>query len=323
MKLRKIISNLSVNVFPFITIILLYSLVQISANIIVLFSNNVAFNSEGLSGGLKDISLFTTNLLVFLIFYIISFYFIYTGYSKNIININYKKRIKSNYLLILISTVLIILFSLACFQNYTYLAEKVAFFNLMIFVPIFSLLLVIVYNIYDKIKNKKKEKNKLSLIYFFTFSFIIIVSIFFIWSNIESPAESRKAVQNNKILRNVNLSVYNIFSYYEEFEKLPNNIGDLRENKKIISNVFYGYSDNNFVNPITKKQFDYKKISDDTYQICTDFLINKKRIVLGNYISYGKSSAHFYNKGYNCLEVMINDSTYYPHYVMDLDTALE
>jgi hypothetical protein len=323
MKLRKIISNLSVNVFPFITIILLYSLVQVSTNIIVLFSYNVTAYSEGLSGGLKDISLFTTNLLVFLIFYIISFYFIYTGYNKNIININYKKRIKSNYLLILVSTVLIILFSLACFQNYTYLAERVTFFNLMIFVPIFSLLLVIVYNIYDKIKNKKKEKNKLSLIYFLIFSFIIFVSIIFIWSNIESPAESRKAVQNNKILRNVNLSVYNIYSYYEEFEKLPNNIDDIRDNKKIISNVFYRYSDNNFVNPITKKQFDYKKISDDTYQICTDFLINKKRIVLGNYISYGKASAHFYNKGYNCLEIMINNPTYFPHYVRDGNTALE
>jgi hypothetical protein len=143
------------------------------------------------------------------------------------------------------------------------------------------------------------KKDKVMRIYFYgslaAVSAIFIASLFFV----ESPAETRNRKLDNAILDNFQKVDGALNTYYQDYEKLP---ADLEE----LKTEFTYITDKDLENPATKEKFEYKIINENTYELCAAFIISNKDedVIYGNY-DYKDRWPH--EAGYQCLGQKVRD----------------
>lgn len=152
---------------------------------------------------------------------------------------------------------------------------------------------------YDiKRENVTQGKDKLITTYLFGSLLIIIAALSFAFLVIESPKEAR----NRRIDRQVIDNFYNINSavdnYYVANKKLPENLQMLLaiDNNSLL--------ESQLVNPLSKKNIEYKLVSDVQYDLCTDFLTDSTK---DEYRTQWK-----YKPGYDCITMTVYSASAQP-----------
>lgn len=126
----------------------------------------------------------------------------------------------------------------------------------------------------------------------------------------------RALALDQKRMSNFSTASYEIEYYYEDNNKLPDKLSDLkREGAEFI------------LDPETNKPYDYKKVSEASYELCTAFSTDSKEVNAKKKKStyyddydydYGVKKDH--KKGYDCIEYKIDENLFnddYPEYSYD------
>lgn len=124
-------------------------------------------------------------------------------------------------------------------------------------------------------------------IYFFSslvLALVILVTGFMIS---ESPKEARAKKIDSAIVNNFSRIDYEIYTYYNKNDKLPENLDVLMSGGPV--NI---YSD-----PETKETFEYKIIDDSSYQLCANFRSTNMDL---------EYETRRHESGYHCLDSVVN-----------------
>jgi hypothetical protein len=159
--------------------------------------------------------------------------------------------------------------------------------------------IVFSYYFYDIKKIVEKTKSKITQIYFYGSIIIIITTLIAGCFFVESPQETRNKKQDYMVLEKFNNLERAINSYYSSKKKLPKNF------EKLLSNGFIQNA-NETENSKTKEKFEYKIISEDTYELCANFKTsNKNNYQTDDYRYLDNQWPH--DKGYQCIKKPIFD----------------
>ncbi len=144
----------------------------------------------------------------------------------------------------------------------------------------------------------------------------IFICILVIASFLEvgSPLSKRALAFDQKRMSNFSTASYEIEYYYEDNNKLPDKLSDLkREGTEFI------------LDPETNKPYDYKKVSETSYELCTKFStdskeVNAKKKKSNYYEDYDYGVKKDHKKGYDCIKYEIDKylvGDNYPDYSYD------
>ncbi len=97
---------------------------------------------------------------------------------------------------------------------------------------------------------------------------IVFVSALFI---VESPREARDRKIDERILSTFNYIDNELNRYYNEKETLP-------ENLKVLKEEYPYIEDDDFENPITKEQVEYRAVDGAKYELCANFRTSNRNI---------------------------------------------
>ena len=142
------------------------------------------------------------------------------------------------------------------------------------------------------------KKDKIISIYFYAslaaVIAIFIASLFFV----ESPTETRNRKFDNAILNKFNQIDNAINSYGYENAKLPESLDELA--------IEFSYlTEKDLTDPITKKKFEYKIVSEDSYELCAEFIMSNKDDENDRYDYHKKRWPH--DSGYQCLKQRVRE----------------
>jgi hypothetical protein len=109
----------------------------------------------------------------------------------------------------------------------------------------------------------------------------------------ESPSEARNRRIDEKIIEKFYQIESANYEYYYNHKKLAENIDQL-----IDESVYLKAED--FTDPISKKSFDYNKVSETEFELCAEFRTSTLDKNDGRYGYYDKSRLH--DAGYQCIK---------------------
>lgn len=239
--------------------------------------------------------------------YFLSLRQIIKGLKKKEIEYDSQIRKWLTYLIILISSVIILGVFIAIINSFLSgdLSTKFALKSITVFI---ISALIFSYYFYDikevgkereeKEENKKTKKGKdKTKTLFFILALIIILSAFVAsWFYIESPRETRMRKIDNMTVSNINNLENLVNNYYQENEELPKQLDDLED-------LNY-YDKDVFINPETRKEIEYNVLSNSEFELCTEFMLASDKDINGNEIevrnNYNDRVKH--DKGYDCIE---------------------
>lgn len=154
--------------------------------------------------------------------------------------------------------------------------------------------------LYD-IKRDAIEGNKDSVMKIFLFASLSVVVAVFVSALfvVESPTETRNRKIDEQVLRDFSSIKNGLNEYYNINKKLPDNLEELKEEINYLSA-------DNFVNPRTKKDYEYKLLSNQEFELCSDFLTSNID-ENSNDSRYSPFFTWKHEKGYQCIEQKINN----------------
>jgi len=137
-------------------------------------------------------------------------------------------------------------------------------------------------------------------IFFYGSLIAIIVTLIGAFFTIDSPTLARNQRADKQTTDKLSSIHYAIENYYSSKNILPENLNELLKQK------IYPVSEEGITNEATNKKFDYKKISANEYELCTDFLTatNETKNDYRYYDPNEKTWNH--EKGYECFEIEVN-----------------
>ncbi len=195
------------------------------------------------------------------------------------------------YFILFVSSVVVIGSLISILNNFLDGALTINFI-LKALTVLFIALIIFGFYFYD-IKREDFKNNKLNKIFFFISLIIIIGGLVSAFLIVESPEEARNRKLDEKIIGNFNTIKYAIDDYYYKQEKLPENLNELKD-----SGDNYIFS---MINPVTNLEYVYEPMSNDSYNLCTDFSSSN---LLNEVDYYGNIWQH--DKGYFCVKKEIN-----------------
>jgi hypothetical protein len=195
------------------------------------------------------------------------FYFTANKIYKNLFSGNLKKdsaiRKWLSYLILLISSVVMTVWLMITVNSFLN-GELTSKFILKALAAFSISAIVFSFYFYDIRREKVEgEKSKIMKIYFYA-SLLIVLAAFIVGIlSIDSPREVRKQKIDQTLLNNISFVSREISNYYNNTNKLPENLDNLKEHN-LLSGV-------NFYDPETKEKIEYKIISATEYELCTNF----------------------------------------------------
>jgi hypothetical protein len=149
--------------------------------------------------------------------------------------------------------------------------------------------------LYDiKRENVKGNKDNVVRAYFYgSLVFVIavfIASLFFV----ESPSATRDRKIDQQIINNFSSLDYAINDYYNEFEKMPVSLLELKEESGHI------LRDEDIRDPESKELFEYKITGQTSFELCANFRTSNKDENDARYRYMPENNLH--DSGYQCLE---------------------
>ncbi|MBT6691599.1 hypothetical protein HOB10_04680 [Candidatus Parcubacteria bacterium] len=146
-------------------------------------------------------------------------------------------------------------------------------------------------------ENIKGKKDKVIKVYFYASLLVILVAFVSSWFIVESPAETRKRKSDQNIISDFYTIDSSLSNYYQKNDVLPQSLDDLDMDK-------YSRLDlDDLTNPFTDKKYEYKVISEDEYEVCTDFQTSNKEEEYDRY----KDDQWQHEVGYQCIGQRVMD----------------
>lgn len=127
--------------------------------------------------------------------------------------------------------------------------------------------IVFSYYFYDIKSSDKESAGKVKKIFFYSSLALVVASFILALFFIESPKVARMRKFDENLASTVQNLRYKVADYYYQEGVLPESIDDLSKNKS-----FSHFDQRDFVNPKTGKEVEYKKINDNEFEICSDYL---------------------------------------------------
>jgi len=160
--------------------------------------------------------------------------------------------------------------------------------------------IVFSYYLYD-IKRDKAEgaKNKVIAAYFYATLAIVLAVFVASFFFVESPAQARKLRQDSEVLNRLMSLAGGVDAYYRDKKALPRDLSILLQDNLYVI-------ERNTVNPLTKKQFEYKIVDAKKYQLCADFQTSNKKTDAEQY-DYYLDPQWQHDAGYQCITKVAQD----------------
>lgn len=154
---------------------------------------------------------------------------------------------------------------------------------------------VFTFYLFDIKREDVQVGGKLIKIYFYASLVVIIIAFVSSLFTVESPIQTRNRKIDEAILNNFSIINSDLNLYFNDYKKLPDNLNQLIEE--------YGsLTQKNLEDPETNAKFDFKKLSNDSYELCANFRAsNMDEDDSFRYIM--DSSRH--EAGYQCLKQKI------------------
>jgi hypothetical protein len=149
--------------------------------------------------------------------------------------------------------------------------------------------------LYDiKRENVKGNKDNVVKAYFYgSLVFVLavfIASLFFV----ESPSATRDRKIDEQIINNFSSLEYAINDYYNQFNKMPVSLMEVKEESKSI------LRDEDLRDPESKELFEYKVTGETSFELCANFRTSNKDNDNARYRYMPENNLH--DSGYQCLE---------------------
>lgn len=168
---------------------------------------------------------------------------------------------------------------------------------LQLLVVILIAALVFSFYLYDIKREKISNKDNVIKIFFFS-SLVFVVAIFVsAWFFVDSPKVARERKFDDILLNHITSVESYINNYYEENEKLPEDLAVLREGLKD------GYDNQALSELLVGDKIEYKKIDDKKFELCASFKTDSYESQRNtSYPMYKDDSIKIYVKGWNCFK---------------------
>lgn len=219
------------------------------------------------------------------------------GLKKNEIEKSSAIRRWLTYFIILVSSLIILGVFIGVINNFLS-GELSARFILKALSMFLISALVFSYYFYDVKREELGIKKNVKNI-FLILSLVFVVGAFVsAWFFVESPREARMRRLDQIVVNNINSLENAVNSFYTEEGRLPETLSELENGKHL-------YDRNALVDPESGKAIDYKKISDEEFEFCSEFrLASNPTDIKGRALpepAYGFPSGDDHEAGYDCL----------------------
>ena len=158
--------------------------------------------------------------------------------------------------------------------------------------------------LYDIRRGNVTENNLVMRIFFFSSLTIIVAAFIASWFFIESPAVTRAKRLDQNLVNNINSLENAVNSYYEKYDKLPENLDAIKNEHDIYLDL------RSLFDPETGTPIVYHKTGDKNFEFCATFRTDNKNVDLNANTSYSDPTK-LHLAGYQCLsgEVWSNGKT--------------
>lgn len=119
---------------------------------------------------------------------------------------------------------------------------------------------------------------------------VIFVSLVGAFLLVDSPAVARAKAFDQTRVNNLSEIRYTIDSYYNKFEKLPESLNDLDDQRAFLQKT----------DPETNQPYEYKIIDEKSYELCADFNTSIKGLTEKDERFYYGPDGFVYEEGRNC-----------------------
>jgi hypothetical protein len=200
--------------------------------------------------------------------YYLSQYLIKKGFKKNEFSKESNLRKWLIYLILFVSSVIILGLLISLFNNFLR-GELTARFVLKAVSVFFLSAFVFLYYLYNLQSSRKKIIEKI-----FLFSSVVIILTIFIsaFFFIESPQTARDRKYDQNLLNNIHNLEALVNDYYNHNDRLPTSIEEIRSFNSRMS----------YINLDSLNLIDYQLISETEFEFCADFRLEDKDCIKGN-----------------------------------------
>jgi len=196
------------------------------------------------------------------------------------------------YFILFVSSVVMIVWLIITISNFLN-GELTTKFILKAVTAIAIAGIIFSYYFYDVKRDEIKAKDKVILIYFIATLVLTVGSLVGSFFFVESPSETRARKYDEQILSQFTELDSALNNYFTKYNKLPDTLA------QGITEVPY-LNLEKFKNPVTNKSYDYKKLDNDTYELCSDFQTDNRATKDQGIYAYADRWPH--DKGYQCLK---------------------
>lgn len=216
----------------------------------------------------KQLKFAISALLISAPVYFLSQFFIKRGFKKNEFSKESNLRKWLIYLILFVSSVIILGLLISLFNNFLS-GELTTRFALKAISVFFLSVFTFLYYLYNLKDTKKNIIDKLFLFSSLCIILTIFISAFFY---IESPQTARARKYDQALMNNIYNLEGLVNEYYNINQELPNNLEEISSFN----------SRTPYINVNTLDLIQYTKISDTDFELCADFKIESKNCIKGN-----------------------------------------
>ncbi|MFH1187735.1 MAG: DUF5671 domain-containing protein [bacterium] len=146
-------------------------------------------------------------------------------------------------------------------------------------------------------------KDKITKLYLCGSLALIIIAFAASLFTVETPTQARNRKLDEAVINDFNSIGSAIENYYQDNEKLPGNIAELKKDSNFLT-------EDDAKDPKNGKEYEYKIIDDKTYELCAEFKTSNKddaeaKNEYGG-LPFGFGDFYLHDSGYQCLKNKIN-----------------
>lgn len=207
------------------------------------------------------------------------------------------------YFILLVSSITVISSLMALLNNFLEGELTIKFF-LKVLTVLMLAALVLLYYAYD-IRRESFKPDSIIIAFRITFWVIVAVSLvagFYIHG---SPVKARALREDAERINRLQNLQYTIESYFQEEKQLPSDLSLLKD--RIVPN--------GTLDPVSEKSFEYRILSEKSYEICAEFTFSNREIQPqpSYYYDY-RDPAWLHDAGRSCFERKVELQEPYPEF---------
>lgn len=193
------------------------------------------------------------------------------------------------YLILLVTSVVMLVWLITILNGFLN-GEMTLKFILKAITAILISAMIFSYYLYNIRQKVVKKKDKIKSVFFIASLLLVVFALGLAIVHMESPQTTRDKKIDENTLRDFDTINMNMNMYYNNNDKLPESLEELKGDSNL--NSYPG-------NVVSLEEVEYNKLSDTEYELCADFKTSNLDNENTN-LRYGSNRLH--DSGYQCLE---------------------